>query len=113
VLVFNASDPYQIAEDSGISISTSMETNVIIKRSFLTHMDYPYGECLEQDVNKINWNKNDVLQFMKSDFIDGNFYDNGNWTWNWTLTYSRYVCVKLCFQKYLFDTCKCKSLFFI
>lgn len=37
-------------------------------------MGAPYGNCLDNDISNINWNQNDVLQFMYKYLVDGNVY---------------------------------------
>jgi hypothetical protein len=80
------------------------------------HLPAPYSSCLPIDISQIDWSKNDVLQFMYDNFVQGQYYYNGgqwfDWTWNWTVSYSQSICIKMCFQKYLFDQCGKLILFF-
>lgn len=105
ILVFNQSEYYQIALDEGVNVATGQETNIAVRRVFLKHLPSPYGNCLNSDNTKIDWNQNDVLAFMYSNFILNNYYDNGNFTHNLTLTYTQFVCLKCCFQKFLLSYC--------
>jgi hypothetical protein len=117
VLVFNKSAMYPIAEDIGIDVSTGQATNIGIRRTITNHLPAPFSNCLPNDVSKINWAKNEVLQFTYDNFVTGQYYWStsfwdyvGNWTWNWTVNYFQSKCVKLCFQKYLFKNCGCYDL---
>lgn len=85
VSVFNQSNPYHIHEDSGVDVATGVETNIAISRRFIIHLASPYGDCLDNDVSKIDWNQNDVLNFMYNHFILGNYLNNGYFVWNWTI----------------------------
>jgi hypothetical protein len=112
IFVFNRSNVYPIPDDIGIDVATGQCTNIGIKRTFYKHLPYPYSDCLSQDITQVNWSENEVLQFMYDNFVHGQYYNTanawfyaGNWTWNWTVSYSQSMCVKLCFQKYLFQTC--------
>jgi hypothetical protein len=71
------------------------------------------AEHQEKFVNEV---LNEVLKFMYDNFIIGQFYSSGNFwhhagnrTWNWTVTYSQSKCVKLCYQKSLFQACGKKN----
>jgi hypothetical protein len=112
VIIFNRSNAIPIGEDIGVNIPTGQETNIGIRRTFTNHLSSPYSNCLPTDIAQIDWSQNPVLQFMYDNFIVGQYYWStdiyipaGNWTWNWTVSYSQSVCVKMCFQKYLFAMC--------
>jgi hypothetical protein len=115
LFIFNRSNQYPVGLDIGVDVATGRATSIGIKRSFLTQLPAPYSNCLPTDINQIDWSQNEVLQFMYDNFIRGQYYSSegfwtyaGNWTWNWTVSYSQSICVKLCFQKYLFQTCGMK-----
>jgi hypothetical protein len=118
VLVFNKSDLNQIAQEVGIDCATGLVTNIAVQRTFSTHLALPYGPCLPTDISQINWNKNSILKFMYNNYFDGTYYSflpnpvtgyvGANW--NWTLTYSQFFCLKMCFQKYLFEQCGCYDI---
>jgi hypothetical protein len=116
LLVFNKNDVNQVAQDTGIDVATGMSTNVVVERTFTNHLPAPYGSCLSNDITKVNWNENDVLKFMFENYIDGSYFNTTfipAWTserWNWTLTYSQDFCLKMCFQKYLYENCKCYDI---
>jgi hypothetical protein len=112
IFVFNQTNVYPIPEDIGIDVATGLSTNIGIKRTFTYHLPYPYTNCLPTDITKIDWTQNDFLQFMNDNFVKGQYYwtargwpPGGDWTWNWTVSYSQSICVKLCFQMYLFKNC--------
>jgi hypothetical protein len=112
IFVFNKSTVYPIAADIGIDVSTGHETNIGIKRTFKNHMPAPFSNCLSTNATEIDWNQNEALKFMNDNFITGQYYWSGDflyyagdWTWNWTVSYSQSKCVKLCYQKSLFQTC--------
>ena len=111
ILVFNRSNPYPIAQDIGVDVATGMSTNIAINREFTYHLPAPYSNCLPTDINKINWGQNEVLNFMFEHFVNGNYYSSGsilgNWSWEWQISYDQNLCIKFCFQKYLFETCDC------
>lgn len=107
IAVFNKSDKIQTMDEVGLNVPVGFETNVAIKRSFVNHLPAPYGQCLERDIDKVDWNKNDVLKFMYSDFVKDNYFDNGRNRWDWTVTYTRSVCLKMCYQLYLWEQCTC------
>jgi hypothetical protein len=121
LLVFNKSTVYPIAADIGVDVSTGHETNIGIRRTFTNHLPAPYSDCMPIDISKIDWNQNEVLSFMYEHFVQGQYYwsgdfwpAGGNWTWNWTVVYSQVKCVKMCYQKYLFQSCGkyfCKTNF--
>jgi hypothetical protein len=112
VFVFNKSNQFPVGLDIGVDVGTGRTTNIGIKRTFTNRLSSPYSNCLSDDVTQIDWNQNEVLQFMYDNFVQDQSYLSGgfwryagNWTWNWTVSYSQSICVKLCFQKYLFQTC--------
>jgi hypothetical protein len=116
IIIINRTNTYPTALDSGVDVLTGFSTNIGITRSFTRHLPPPYTNCLSTDITKIDWNQNEVLKFMYENFVMGQFYISGdgvtypyagNWTWNWTVSYSQSVCVKQCFQKYLFEQCSC------
>jgi hypothetical protein len=115
ILVFNQSNVYPVGQDFGVDVATGMATNIGIRRTFAYHLPAPYSSCVSSDIAQINWQKNDVLQFMYDHFVQGQYYYTGGfmfiWKWNWTVSYSQSICVKMCFQKYLFD--KCGKFFFV
>ena len=98
ISVFNYTNYYQIFTENGIDVPVGKKTSIMIKRSFANHLPSPYGNCLDPNVANVNWNANDVLKFMYNNIV-------ANETFN--LTYTQYLCLKMCFQKYLFQTCGC------
>jgi hypothetical protein len=117
VLVFNKSTVYPVAEDIGVDVATGMETNIGVRRTFTTHLPAPFSNCLPIDTSQIDWSQNDALNFMFENYVAGQYYSSegfwtpaGNWTWNWTVSYSQSICIKLCFQKSLFKKC---GIFFV
>jgi hypothetical protein len=112
IFVFNRTNVYPVPEDNGIDAATGLATNIGIRRTFTNHLPVPYSNCLTTDITKIDWSRNEALQFMFNHFVDGQYYNTeagmsmaGVWIWNWTVSYSQSICVKLCFQKYLFQAC--------
>jgi hypothetical protein len=112
VLVFNKSTVYPVAADIGVNVATGQTTYIGLTRTFAKHLPAPFSNCLPTDTTKIDWSQNEILQFMYDNFVKGQYYSNeafwsyaGNWTWDWKVTYSQSNCVKLCFQKYLFQEC--------
>jgi hypothetical protein len=109
VLIFDQSNVYPVADDLGVDIATGMATNIGIRRTFTYHLASPYSNCLQSDISQIDWSKNEVLQFMYDNFVQGQYYTTGGyttyWKWNWTVSYSQSICVMMCFQKYLFEQC--------
>jgi hypothetical protein len=112
VLIFNRSNVYPIGQDTGIDVATGQATNIGIRRTFTNRLPAPYSNCLPTDITQIDWSQNSVLQFMHDNFVVGQYYTStgfwlyaGDWRWNWTVSYSQSICVKLCFQQYLFATC--------
>jgi hypothetical protein len=110
--VFNRSNVYPVAYDIGVDVATGQSTNIGIKRTIMSHLPAPFSDCLPTDTNKIDWNQNEILQFMYDNFVTGQYYwatnmwdYAGNWTWDWQVAYSQSICVKLCFQKSLFQAC--------
>jgi hypothetical protein len=122
VLVFNKSDLNQIAQEVGIEIATGHSTNIAVQRTVSSHLPAPYGDCLpntdDEIATKINWTRNSVLKFMYDHYIDGSYYaflpnpETGHVgpKWNWTLTYNQFFCLKMCFQKYLYEQCGCYDI---
>jgi hypothetical protein len=112
VIVTNRTRQYDLSyADYGVKVSTGQATDIVVKREFTNHLPAPYGPCLSNDITQVDWTRNDVLKFMKANFIDGNYYDNqGKSSWNITLQYSQYVCLKMCYQKLLFSMCACLDL---
>jgi hypothetical protein len=110
IIVFNRTNLVNMVEDYGINIATGQETNIAIKRTFINRLPHPYTHCLASDVTLVDWKKNEVLQFMYTNFVQNNMYDNGAWQWNFTVTYTQYICLKMCYQKYLFETCNCYDI---
>ena len=111
ILVFNRSNPYPIAQDIGVDVATGQSTNIAINREFTNHLPEPYSNCLPTEINEIDWTKNEALSFMFENFVNGSYYSSGavlgNWSWEWRVSYDQNLCIKLCFQKYLFETCQC------
>jgi hypothetical protein len=117
LFVFNRTNVYPVPDDIGIDVSTGQATNIGITRTFTNHLPAPFTNCLPSDITQIDWTQNSILQFMYNNFVTGQYYWStnmwpyaGNWTWNWTVSYSQSICVKLCFQNYLFQTCGCYDL---
>jgi hypothetical protein len=118
ISVFNKSSVDQMVREQGIDIPTGMNTNIEVTRTFLTHLSQPFSNCLPTDITQINWNTNVHLQYTYKHYVDGSYFpglinpytgvDAPNW--NWTLIYSQFFCLKLCFQKYLFEQCGCYDL---
>jgi hypothetical protein len=87
--VFNKSTVYPNAADIGINVATGHATYIGITRTFTNHLPAPYSNCLPVDPTKIEWNQNEVLQFMYDNFVQGQYYwsgdfwnSAGNWTWD-------------------------------
>ncbi len=97
IIVFNNTNHYQYAEEAGVNVATGMTTNIAVTRTFTYHLSAPYGNCLPNDVTQIDWTQSDVLNFMHKTLIDGN---------NYSVSYSQFLCVKFCYQKYVKDKCK-------
>jgi hypothetical protein len=118
VSIFNKSAVDQIARETGIEVATGMNTNIQVKRTVMTHLGSPYDLCLPLDATQINWNQNAHLQFMYKNYIDGTYYaglpnpyTNVNTAnWNWTQIYSQFFCLKMCFQKYIWEQCGCYDI---
>jgi hypothetical protein len=112
VLIFNRTNVYPIGQDMSVDVPKGQATNIGIRRIFTNHLPYPYSNCLPSDVSQIKWTQNEVLYFMYENFVSGQYYNTGNfweeagnWTWDWTVSYSQSICVKLCFQRHLYLTC--------
>ncbi len=114
ILIFNQSNVYPLIEEIGVDVATGMATNIGIRRTFIFHLPAPYNDCLPTNISQIDWSKNDVLQFMYDNFVQGQYYTSGGYMfdlkWNWAVSYSQSICVKMCFQKYLFEKC---GIFFV
>jgi hypothetical protein len=116
ILVFNKSNVNQIAREVGIDVATGLNTNIAVERTLSAHLGAPYGSCLPIDISQLDWKKNDVLKFMYDNLIDGSYYkpiDPNTWLgpqWTWTLTYDEFFCLKMCFQKYLYENCGCYDI---
>jgi hypothetical protein len=110
IVVLNKTNPVVMMQDFGLNVPCGQETNIAIKRSFINRLPAPYSNCLSSDVSQINWSQNDVLQFMYSQFVKDNHYDNGVWQWNFTVSYTQYICLKMCHQMNLFKTCGCLDI---
>jgi hypothetical protein len=118
ILVFNKSEVNQIAQEVGIDVATGLATNIVVRKTESTFLGAPYSICLPTDINKIDWTKNSVLQFMYDNYIDGSYYaflpnpvtNIAAPNWKWTLTYSQFFCLKMCFQRYLFAQCGCYDI---
>jgi hypothetical protein len=110
IVVLNRTNPVTMIQDFGLNVPCGQETNIAIKRSLINRLPAPYSNCFPSDITKINWNQNDVLQFMYSQFVKDNYYDNGVWQWNFTISYTQYLCLIMCYQMNLFKTCGCLDI---
>jgi hypothetical protein len=119
VTVFNKSAVDHIALEQGIDVATGLNTNIAVIRTTLTHLAKPYGPCLPIDIDKITWTQNVHLKFMYDNYIDGSYFiglpnpyapTQATVNWNWTVIYSQFICLKLCYQKYLFEQCGCYDI---
>jgi hypothetical protein len=115
VSVFNKTALDQIVKEQGIYVATGFSTDIAVRRTVLTHLPGQYGPCLPLDVKQIDWNQNAHLKFMYHNYIDGSYYvglpnpitGQNTSNWKWTLIYSQFFCLKLCFQKYIWEHCGC------
>ena len=76
----------------GLDASTNYQTNIGIKRSFISKLDYPYSSCV----------KNNHL----SDAFDSHLYRYMFTELNMSL-YSQKKCHQLCLQDFIRKTCGC------
>lgn len=110
VNVFNQSDPFKVYDDVGIDVAAGQQTNVAIKRTLINHLPSPYTGCLSNQIKEIDWSQNEVLKFMYQHFILNNTLDEYGFKANWEITYTQSTCLKLCFQMYLYEQCKCYDI---
>ena len=91
VVVHNQSiAPIIISE--GVDVATGFQTNLGIKRSFLSKLDYPYSDCV----------KNVQSESGFDSFYFKSIFNILNMT-----TYRQKICVRLCLQDYIKAECNC------
>ena len=89
-----------IPDEDGIDVTVGMQSNIAIQRTFLYHQPSPYSNCIDK-LSESDAKKNDYLQEM---------YNQINQ--DIIAQYMQKYCLKLCYQYYIIDKCKCKSLQF-
>lgn len=85
VFIHDQNDRFQLFQ--GIKIEKGKDTDVMIRKTVTTQMNYPYSDC-ESDYSKYD---NDIFNRVMS------LYPK----------YRRNVCFQMCFQKYTTQTCGC------
>jgi acid-sensing ion channel 2 len=81
-----------IISSEGKDISTGFQTNIGIKRSFLSKLDQPYSDCIK-DISSPN-------------SFDSHYYRAIFDILNMT-TYRQKICLRICLQEHIRSTCKC------
>ena len=81
-----------ILSSEGFDISTGYQTNIGIRRSFLSKLDSPYSECIKDASSPSSY--------------DTYFYQVIFSVLNMT-TYRHEVCIRLCLQEYTKSSCNC------
>ena len=91
VVVHNqTTTPIIISE--GIDVATGFQTNLGVKRSFLSKLDYPYSDCVKNVQSPSGYNS----FYFKAIFN----------ILNMTI-YRQKICVRLCLQDYVKSHCNC------
>lgn len=95
VIVHNISvEPF--ADEDGIDVSTGQQTNIAISRYFINRLSSPYSDCIDNLKSPKVYGKNEILRKM---------YEYFNIS-----EYNQKYCLKLCYQNYLIQKCKCYDL---
>jgi hypothetical protein len=88
--------------DSGLYAIPGFETNIAFSKRFLEMLPYPYKDCITTD--RLNdpafdylVNTSKTIKVMKNKFN--------------IKIYNKIYCIKLCFQKYVIDSCGCESYY--
>ena len=89
-----------IPDEDGIDVPVGMQSNIAIHRTYLNHQPSPYSNCIDT-LSESDAKKNVYLQEM---------YNQINQ--DIIAQYMQKYCFKLCYQYYIIDKCKCKSLQF-
>jgi hypothetical protein len=81
-----------IISSEGTDISTGFQTNIGVKRSFISKLDYPYSYCIKNIESPDSYN----TFYYKAIFNILNMK-----------TYRQKVCIRLCLQDYIKNKCNC------
>ena len=87
-------------DEDGIDVTVGMQSNIAIERTFFYRQSSPYSNCIGS-LSDSDAKKNEYLQEMYNQIEQGIIAQ-----------YMQKYCLKLCFQYYIMDKCKCKSLKF-
>lgn len=94
IIVHNdSSNPF--LDEDGIDVSTGMQTNIAVSRTFINRLSAPYSNCIEKLDSETKL-KNEIL---------GDMFDLHNLT-----KYDQKFCLKLCIQYFITANCNCFDL---
>jgi hypothetical protein len=96
VTVFNQS-VIPFPKDIGISVPTGLKTDIQVSRTFISHLDKPYSNCL---TDPVDYTQNNILETLKNNYSIG------------SNMYKQSFCLKVCLQQYIINQCGCYDLAF-
>lgn len=79
-------------KDEGINVPTGLQTDIVIKRTIISHLSSPYSNCLKDPVD---YTQNVILKTMLNNFTSA------------TSVYKQSYCLKVCLQQYIINYCGC------
>lgn len=83
--------------EMGLNIPTGFQTDLIVKRTFINHLNAPYSNCL---TDPVDYKQNNILQIMMKNYTTA------------TTVYQQSFCLKVCKQRYTISECGCYDLSF-
>jgi len=83
--------------DDGLNVPNGMQTNLIVKRTFFSHLNAPYSNCL---TDPVDYTQNTILKVMASNYSMG------------TAVYKQSYCLKVCLQQHIVSICGCYDMSF-
>jgi hypothetical protein len=97
ILVHNQTkNDFSYPEDNGIVISPGFETNIALNKRIVDVLPWPYNDCMgdfSDETFDYLVKKSSTMQQMKNVFKMDKYDQN--------------MCLKMCYQKYIIDKCKC------
>jgi hypothetical protein len=77
------------ANEDGVDVPTSMQTNLAIRRTFVRHLPTPYSSCIDDTTAQLNARAQELKRLYLLNSYDQKF------------------CIKTCIQNRIIDECGC------
>ena len=84
-------------KNNGITVPTGMQSDIQVSRTFISHLNQPFSNCL---TDPVDYTQNSILQTLKNNYSIG------------TNVYEQSFCLKVCLQQYIINQCGCYDLTF-